>query len=112
MTIAATSYATRTGPRSDSSGQRPGIHANGYRFGSGRFVEANSLPEKNVAIIVDGASIAKQGYELLTFDGGFLAWFDDILDAVDALKVNVLAGKVVRCTDRALLKHKLRKVRA
>lgn len=91
---------------------RQGIHENGYRFGNGTFVTAAPLPGPQGPIIVEGASIAKQGYELLTFDGGFLAWFDDILDAVDALKINQLAGKVVRCADRALLKHKLRKVRA
>lgn len=81
--------------------------ANGYRFGGGRFETDAPILEK-LGLTVPGTSFADTGFELLAGDGAFVAWFECILDAVDALKVHVGPGKVVRCCDRALLKIRRR----
>ncbi len=81
--------------------------SNGYRFGSGRFVTESPLAEP-LALTVPGESIGPVGYELLATDGTFVSWFACVLDACEALKRGRGAGKVVRCSDRALLKLRRR----
>ncbi len=80
---------------------------NGFRFGSGRFVTESPLPEP-LPLTVPGESIVNVGYELLATDGTFVSWFACLLDACEALKRSRSAGKIVRCSDRALLKLRRR----
>lgn len=88
------------------SDERTGrCHSNGYRFGPGNYVNAPSkVAAAPLPLTVEGVSFSATGFELLAGDGTFVAWFEDVLDAVDALKVLAGTGKVVRCRDRALIK--------
>lgn len=82
-------------------------HRNGYRFGNGTFRRDEPYTSQP-AMTEPGVSIAPLGYELIAGDGAFVAWFGCVLDAVDALKAHRGPGKVVRCSDRALLKARRR----
>ncbi|MBA2685300.1 MAG: hypothetical protein H0U66_12505 [Gemmatimonadaceae bacterium] len=82
-------------------------HKNGFRYGGGRFFTESPLPEP-LALVVPGVSIAADGFELLAGDGAFVSWFACVLDACEALKRSRGAGKVVRCSDRALIKSRRR----
>ena len=95
-------YASRTGPRPSDSGYVRGTQKNGFRYGPGRFRSSPSLPEANKAIRVDGVSVADLGFEVLDARGTFVAWFDNITDALVVRRAKGLA-KVVRCCDRALI---------
>jgi len=99
--VHVTAYASRTGPRPDSKKSR-GEHDNGFRYGPGRFRASPSLPEANKAIRVEGVSIADLGFEVLDAAGGFVAWFECIVDALVVRRAKGYA-KVVRCSDRALI---------
>lgn len=103
-------YATRGGRSATHSGYVLGQpNKDGFRFGPGRFVSSKSLPEENVATVVPapaGQNVTLAGYELLGADGGFVGWWECILDAIDALKALRGPGKVVRCRDRVLMKQR------
>lgn len=79
-------------------------HASGFRFGPGNWANSPSKPEINTNRTVPGVSIADVGFELLAHDGTFEAWFLCPLDGVDAMKAFAGACKLVRCSDRALIK--------
>jgi hypothetical protein len=82
-----------------------GVHANGYRFGSRTFRKERPFVEKP-ARFVAGQSLTLAGFELLDAKECFVAWYECIVDACDALKAIRGPAKVVRCRDRALMKHR------
>lgn len=82
-----------------------GVHANGYRYGSGLFLTAGGrVPEKPTPPPVAGKSIATHGFEALDKDGTFVAWFECIVDALQLTKMRANT-MVVRCSDRVMMAH-------
>jgi hypothetical protein len=108
MTAAVTPYASRTGRRPRTDGYVRGRQSNGYRFGSAKFSTAKRATPQPAIVVppAAGQEVAAAGFELLQGDGTLVAWFEDLLDAVDALKAHVGPGKIVRCADRALMKSR------
>ena len=82
-------------------------HANGWRFGP-RSWRDEVIPAAQPALIEPGESIANIGFELLAGDGVFVSWHACVLDACDALRFRGGPGKIVRCSDRALIKSRRR----
>lgn len=81
-----------------------GVHANGYRFGGGGFVQGPMLkgPHTEDPPAEPGTSIATHGYECLDRDGSFVSWHEDIIASLVAAKERGNT-KIVRCSDRALM---------
>lgn len=108
MTVAVTPYASRAGRRPRTDGYVRGRQSNGYRFGSATFTPATRTVPQPVIVVppVAGQSLTLAGFELLDGKDAFVSWHECILNAVDALKAHRGPGKVVRCRDRALMKHR------
>jgi hypothetical protein len=97
-----TAYASRGGAKAGST-YRAGHPANGYNFGHARYRKPgvtrpapDPVPE----------SLPCLGYEVLGASDKLIATYACFLDACDRLRVMRGPGKIVRRSDRALLKSR------